>query len=182
MNDAWIGLGSNIGDRRSAIFEALERIDELDGVSVARVSTILESTPVDVEDQPDFANAVARIRTELPPEALLALLLRVEQDMGRTRAGAIPRGPRSIDLDLLFHGDLIMEAPTLVLPHPRLHERAFVLLPMVELAPDFRHPAIGRTMQELLAADIEARGPVEGRCRPLPPDSLRPHEDEEFTA
>lgn len=172
MTEAWIGLGSNMGDRRASIFEALERMDALEGVNVALVSTLLESKPVDVEDQPDFVNAVARLRTTLKPHVLLESLLAIEETMGRKREGMEPRGPRVIDLDLLLFDNVVMHEDAFQLPHPRMHQRAFVLVPMVELSPELVHPVLGKTMQALLAEDIVRGGPIETRCRPLPPEPL----------
>ncbi len=100
--DVYIGLGANLGDRAAAVFEAAERLDELDGVDVVRLSTLVESAAVDVVDQPDFVNAVVLVRTRLEPLELLEGLLSIEQAMGRVRAGGVPRGPRPIDLDVLL--------------------------------------------------------------------------------
>ena len=168
-----IGLGSNLGDRVAAIFEALERLDERDGVSVVRVSTLLESEPVDVVDQPCFVNAAASVRTVLRPEAFLAMLLQVEEAMGRDRGGVVPRGPRSIDLDILLWGDERVETADLTVPHPRLHERAFVLVPLVEIAETLTHPVLNESMANLLTQEIACNGPVDLRCRMLARGSLQ---------
>jgi 2-amino-4-hydroxy-6-hydroxymethyldihydropteridine diphosphokinase len=154
------------------VFHATELLDARDDVNVARLSTLVESEAVDVVDQPDFVNAVALVRTELDPSGLLDRLFSIEAAMGRVRAGATPRGPRPIDLDILLWGGRVIASSGLQVPHPRMHERSFVLLPMVELAPLAVHPESGRTMQELLAADIAAHGPVEDRCRVLSRGSL----------
>jgi 2-amino-4-hydroxy-6-hydroxymethyldihydropteridine diphosphokinase len=168
-----IGLGANLGDRVAAVFEAIERLDESDNVSVVRVSTLLESDPVDVVDQPCFVNAVVSIRTTLPPEALLATLLEVEHAMGRRRDGVVPRGPRSIDLDILLWGDVRVDTAKLTVPHPRLHERAFVLVPLVEIDETLQHPVLNETMAVLLEQEIKCNGPVELRCRMLMRGSLQ---------
>jgi 2-amino-4-hydroxy-6-hydroxymethyldihydropteridine diphosphokinase len=140
---AYIGLGANLGDREAAIRAAAELI------GVDRLSSIIETEPWGYEDQPRFLNAVAELDTELPPRLLLELLLEVERLLGRERSG--PRyGPRTIDLDLLLYGDERIDEPGLEVPHPRLHERRFVLEPLAELAPDLEIPGWG-TVREALA-------------------------------
>jgi 2-amino-4-hydroxy-6-hydroxymethyldihydropteridine diphosphokinase len=144
MARAFVGLGSNLGDREGTIRAALSRLD-----GVAAVSALRETDPVGFEDQPRFLNGVAALETELPPRALLERLLEVERSLGRTREG--PRfGPRTIDLDLLVQGDLELDEPGLTIPHPRLHERRFVLEPLAELAPDLVVPGRG-PVRDLLA-------------------------------
>ena len=136
MTLAYIGLGSNLGDREETIRRAVELL------GAARVSTLLETEPWGYADQPRFLNAVAELETDEPPRALLARLLEIERELGRTREG--PRyGPRTIDLDLLLYGDDRLDEPGLGLPHPRLHERAFVLEPLAELAPELVVPGFG---------------------------------------
>jgi 2-amino-4-hydroxy-6-hydroxymethyldihydropteridine diphosphokinase len=133
---AYVGLGANLGDREAAIRRALELL------GVARVSTLIETEPWGYADQPRFLNAVAELDTAEPPRVLLDRLLDVERELGRTREG--PRyGPRTIDLDLLLYGDEELDEPGLVVPHPRLHERAFVLEPLAELRPDLVVPGRG---------------------------------------
>jgi 2-amino-4-hydroxy-6-hydroxymethyldihydropteridine diphosphokinase len=141
---AFVGLGSNLGDREATIRAALSRLD-----GVLAVSALRETDPVGFEDQPRFLNGVAALETELPPRALLDRLLEVERSLGRTRDG--PRfGPRTIDLDLLVYGELELAEPGLTLPHPRLHERRFALEPLAELAPDLVVPGRG-PVRDLLA-------------------------------
>ena len=131
-----MGLGANLGDREGSIRRAAELI------SATRLSSIYETEPWGYEDQPLFLNAVAELDTRMPPRALLEQLLEVERELGRTREG--PRfGPRTIDLDLLVYGDLELDEPGLTLPHPRLHERLFVLEPLAELAPTLDVPGTG---------------------------------------
>ncbi len=139
---AYIGLGSNLGDREQTIREALASLDAA-GVMVAAVSTLVDTEPVGVVDQPRFLNGVAAVDTELGPRELLDLLLDVERRFGRRRDGAVPHGPRTLDLDLLLYGDAEIDEPGLHVPHPRLHERAFVLAPLAEVAPGLEVPGKG---------------------------------------
>jgi 2-amino-4-hydroxy-6-hydroxymethyldihydropteridine diphosphokinase len=133
---AYVGLGSNLGDREAAVRGAAELI------GARRLSTIRETEPWGVEDQPRFLNAVAELDTDLPPRALLDRLLEVERLFGRTRDG-VRHGPRTLDLDLLLYGGIALQEPGLVLPHPRLHERRFVLEPLAELDPALKVPGRG---------------------------------------
>ena len=142
MTTTYVALGSNLGDREATIRRAAAAI------GARRVSSIRETEPWGYADQPRFLNAVAEIETELGPRELLERLLAVERELGRERTG--PRyGPRTIDLDLLVHGDAAVAEPGLEVPHPRLAERLFVLEPLAELAPDLEIPGAGR-VQELL--------------------------------
>jgi len=146
---AYVGLGSNIGDRERMLWSAVHMLTFNPEVDVAAVSSIRETDPVGLEDQPRFLNAAAAIDTELGPRALLDLLLSIERELGRTREG--PRfGPRTIDLDLLLYGDEVVDEPGLAVPHPRLHERRFALEPLAELDPDLAVPEKG-SVQALLA-------------------------------
>ncbi len=149
MPRAYVGLGSNLGDREHMIWGAIHMLAFNPEVDVAAVSSIRETEPVGLLDQPSFLNAAAAVDTGLRPHALLDLLLAVERELGRTRDG--PRfGPRTIDLDLLLYGDEIVDEPGLVVPHPRLHERRFALEPLAELHPDLVVPGRG-PVQALLA-------------------------------
>jgi len=140
---AYVGLGANLGDREAAIRAAAEQL------GARRVSAIVETEPWGYTDQPRFLNAVAEVETSLEPRAFLERLLEIERSLGRTRDG--PRwGPRTIDLDLLVYGDAVVNEPGLTVPHPRLHERAFVLEPLAELAPSLNVPGKG-TVSVLLA-------------------------------
>jgi 2-amino-4-hydroxy-6-hydroxymethyldihydropteridine diphosphokinase len=130
---AYVGLGSNLGDREATIREALEALAAEPGVEVVAVSTLRETEPVGpVTDQPRFLNGAVALETSLEPRALLDRLLAIEASLGRTREGPAG-GPRTIDLDLLSYGDLRIEEPGLEVPHPRMHEREFVLEPLREL-------------------------------------------------
>lgn len=145
MARAYVGLGSNLGDREAALRSALELLGE----DVVAVSTLRETEPVGYLDQPAFLNAAAALETALEPHALLERLLAVERELGRTRDG--PRfGPRTIDLDLLLYEDRVIDEPGLVVPHPRMAERRFVLEPLAELDPDLAVPGRGR-VADLLA-------------------------------
>jgi 2-amino-4-hydroxy-6-hydroxymethyldihydropteridine diphosphokinase len=140
---AYVGLGSNLGDREAQIKRAAEL------VGARRLSTIVETEPWGYEAQPKFLNAVAEVETTLEPRELLDQLLDVERQLGRERIG--PRwGPRTIDLDLLVYGDLVLDEPGLAVPHPELAQRLFVLEPLAELAPSLEIPGLG-TVQTLLA-------------------------------
>jgi 2-amino-4-hydroxy-6-hydroxymethyldihydropteridine diphosphokinase len=162
---AYVGLGSNLGDRAGNLLLGVRGMLAA-GLRVARLSSVYETDPVDLTEQPRFLNMVAELSGPLPtPEQTLARLLRVEYSLGRTRE--VPRGPRTLDLDLLLYGDLSQETEFLTLPHPRLHLRRFVLVPLAELAPAQTHPALRRTYAELLArvddsAAVTCWRPLEG--------------------
>ena len=148
---AFVGLGSNLGDRAGNLLLAVRGMMDA-GLKVVRLSSIYETEPVDLREQPTFLNMVAEVeRGELfSSEQMLARLLRIEYALGRRRAAR--RGPRTIDLDLLLYGDEQRVTEFLTLPHPRLHQRRFVLAPLAELAPGLLHPALHQTITQLLAA------------------------------
>jgi 2-amino-4-hydroxy-6-hydroxymethyldihydropteridine diphosphokinase len=146
----YIGLGSNLGDRKATILRALELLAAEGTIEIEAVSSLRETDPVGYADQPRFLNGAAALRTELVPEAVLEQLQHVERALGRNRSG--PRyGPRTIDLDLLLYDREQIEEPDLVIPHPRLHERRFVLEPLAELDSTLEVPGRG-SVQALLAA------------------------------
>jgi 2-amino-4-hydroxy-6-hydroxymethyldihydropteridine diphosphokinase len=123
---------------------ALDALDREPGIDLAAVSTLIDTDPVGVLDQPRFLNGVAALDTELSARDLLEVLLELERRFGRRREGAVPQGPRTLDLDLLLYGEAEIDEPGLAVPHPRLHERAFVLGPLAEVAPGLEVPGKGR--------------------------------------
>lgn len=188
MRSAYIGIGSNLGNREENIQISLKKISSRNGVELKKVSSITETAAMGIEPQPKFLNAVCCVETSLYPDELLVSLQVIEREMGRKKTGSsiklrtdeqlrmVESGeisidditnltkekeednvtkkslytPRNIDLDILFYGDVIIKGFNLVIPHPRLHERLFVLEPMAEIAPDFVHPIFKKTVKELL--------------------------------
>jgi 2-amino-4-hydroxy-6-hydroxymethyldihydropteridine diphosphokinase len=143
----YLSLGSNLGNREGYLREAISRLRDL-GV-IRQVSAFYETQPVEVRtEQPWFLNCALAMETELDPSAFLGRMLAVEQSMGRVRTE--PKGPRTIDIDILFFGNEILDTPELTVPHPAMQQRRFVLQPLAEIAPAFMHPVLKRTMQELL--------------------------------
>src|SRR4051794_40194807 len=145
MTVAAIALGANLGDRLATLRAAIERIRELG--AVIKISSVYETDPVGYLDQPAFYNAVLLLETDLAPETVMKELLAIEAELGRVRTFA--NAPRAIDLDLLLYGGEIRDTPLLTLPHPRMHERAFVLVPLAEIAPNMIHPGLTMTISEL---------------------------------
>ena len=159
-----MGLGSNLGDRAKNLQTALSELAQMPTISITRVSSLYETAPVGVTAQPEFINAVAALETSLTPAALLAAFLHLENKMGRVRT--FRWGPRVIDLDLLLYGQEQIALPELIVPHPRLHERAFVLMPLAEIAPDLVLPGAAQTIREL-ANDFCGDGTESGNIRRL---------------
>ena len=143
MVRSFIGVGANVGDPPAQIRAALELLGREEGVEVVAVSTLRETDPVGYEDQPRFVNGAAELRTALTARELLDRLLAIERRLGRVRGEGPRFGPRTIDLDLLLHGDQLVNEPGLVVPHPRLHERRFALEPLAELDPALEIPGHG---------------------------------------
>ena len=145
----YVGLGANLGDREATIRRAVELLAATPGIELVAVSTLRETDPVGYADQPRFLNGVAALETELAPRGLLDRLLAVERELGRVRGEGPRFGPRTIDLDLLLYGDEVVEKPGLVVPHPRLTDRQFVLEPLHELDPELTLPD-GQRVADLL--------------------------------
>ncbi len=148
--EVYLSLGSNLGDRKAKIEEALRRLGSSAGVELLRVSALYETGPLHLEDQPRFLNAVAELRVELRARELLELCRGIEDALGRKKT--VRYGPRTIDLDILSYNRETIDEPDLKIPHPRFAERRFVLVPFGELNPEWRHPISGKTVGELLEA------------------------------
>jgi 2-amino-4-hydroxy-6-hydroxymethyldihydropteridine diphosphokinase len=143
----YLGLGSNIGDREANLHAAIERLSA-NGIEVLRTSPVYETEPVDYTDQRWFLNLVVEAATVLLPLQLLARTSRIERELGRVRT--VAKGPRTIDIDILLYGRSVIRSPRLEVPHPRMAERRFVLMPLAGLAPDLRDPSTGRSIREML--------------------------------
>jgi len=148
---AYVGLGANLGAREETLRHAVERLGEAEGVDVLAVSSLRETEPVGVVDQPPFLNGAVQLETSLPPRELLDLLLAIERSLGRVRGARW--GPRLVDLDLLLYGSEIVDEPGLRIPHPRLHERRFALEPLAELDAWLEIP--GRASVSALLAELD---------------------------
>ena len=162
MKKVFIGLGSNLGEREHLIRSAAEGLDLLPDTRLARISSLYDTKPVGDLEQPDYLNAVVLALTDLDASRLLWNLHLIENKLGRKRVRRWE--PRPIDLDLLFYGDEVINEPGLTVPHPEAHRRAFVLIPMNELAPDFVHPVLGKTIEELLRS-VRVSGSVRRKGR-----------------
>jgi GTP cyclohydrolase-4 len=145
--EVYLGLGTNMGDRQANLEQALGLIGER--LHIDRVSSVYETEPVGYEDQPSFLNAVCRVTTDIGPLQLLSLVKGIEAGMGRVPN--FTNGPRPIDIDIILYGDLVMVDPELTIPHPRMGERAFVLVPLMEIAPDIVHPFSGESIGDMMA-------------------------------
>ncbi len=146
---AFLGLGSNIGDRELYLRSAISELDSYSRIKVLKISSFHDTAPLGSARQGRFLNAVVEIETTLEPEQLLDAALDIEKRLGRIRAERW--GPRTIDVDILTYGELVYESPRLSIPHPLMHERAFVLAPLAEIAPAFRHPVFGASVGNMLS-------------------------------
>lgn len=146
MKKAFISIGSNIGDRCQHLKDAIQALHSHEGVSVLAVSSIYETAPVGYTDQADFLNVVISVETTIDAHELLAVCQQIEQELGRVRD--IRWGPRTVDLDILLYNHDNVETESLVIPHPRMHERAFVLIPLLEIEPTVAHPVTARQYSE----------------------------------
>jgi 2-amino-4-hydroxy-6-hydroxymethyldihydropteridine diphosphokinase len=150
MVRAFVALGSNQGRRQAALRSALQRLAALPHTTVTAVADFLETDPVDAPPgSGQFINGAVELETSLPPRQLLAELLRIECDLGRRRDRDLKNGPRIIDLDLLLYGDQVLHEPDLTIPHPRMHQRSFVLKPLAQIAPNVLHPLLHQTIHKL---------------------------------
>jgi 2-amino-4-hydroxy-6-hydroxymethyldihydropteridine diphosphokinase len=155
LRTVYLSLGSNLGHREEQIRRATAAL-ESESIHIRIRSSLYETEPQDVTEQPWFLNAVVSCQVPYFPIQLLQILQRVERELGRVRAGAVRRGPRTIDIDILLYGSTIIETPRLIIPHPRLLQRRFVLEPLVEIAPDLRHPQTKQLLKTYLV-DVSAQ-------------------------
>ena len=161
---AYVGLGSNLGERESLLKSAIEQIAQLPETRLGKVSSLYDTAPVGELDQPNFLNAMVQLETALTARQLLWNLLLIERRLGRVRHAAQRYGPRTIDLDLVLFGDQVIDTPELKVPLPEYHRRAFVLVPLAEIEPKLVHPVLGLTASELLE-QIEERPAVKRMSR-----------------
>ena len=160
LHRAHIALGANLADRAAAIAAAIDALASHPAIALIAQSSLHDTEPLGPPDQPRYLNAAVAIDTTLSPHALIGAMLDIERALGRDRsADALRWGPRTIDLDLLTYADLTLSEPALTIPHPRMHERAFVLAPLAEIAPDLIHPVLRRSIADLLDAMEHSQPP-----------------------
>lgn len=160
MTPAWIGLGANLGDAATTVGAAITALDGLPRTRVLQASRLYATPAWGNEDQPPFVNAVAAVETSLAADELLQAMLALEQGFGRVRDAAVHWGPRALDLDLLLYGAQVLDQPGLQVPHPYMHERAFVLVPLAEIAPDLAIPGHGRVRDAVMRVDACGIAPI----------------------
>ncbi len=147
----YIGLGSNLGNRAGTIIQAMCMLDEIPGIQVVQISQLIETQPIGgPPNQADYINGVAELNCSLSADELLEHLLAIEKQMGRERL--LPWGPRTLDLDILLFGQIIIDKPHLKVPHPLMQTRSFVMIPLSQIAPDLIHPVLGSTMRQIQCA------------------------------
>jgi 2-amino-4-hydroxy-6-hydroxymethyldihydropteridine diphosphokinase len=151
---AYLSLGSNMGEREDRLRQAIELLERAK-VAITKCSSVYETAPQDIADQPWFLNMAVECRTTLLPLHLLNLLLRIEREIGRVRRAGMRRGPRPIDLDILLFGGAVIQLPQLTVPHPRMLQRRFVLQPLLEIAPELTYPPTGKPLSGYLAATMD---------------------------
>jgi 2-amino-4-hydroxy-6-hydroxymethyldihydropteridine diphosphokinase len=147
MNDVYLGLGSNLGDRNQLLNQAITLISNQDFIDLVALSEFYETEPVNAPGHPKYLNAAMRVSTILSPRELLGITQNIESQLGRTSKGNYD--PRTVDIDILFYNQIVMSDEDLVIPHPFLHDREFVLTPLMDLNPDFRHPILEMSIEEL---------------------------------